>query len=652
LDRTYQCSDRTLTAYLIFFFLEALFAGAFFFDETTLFKCFIEAQLVNVSHTTATLSVARGGLAATSSGELVFFGGGYNGGLQYMPSNQVDICNVTSGIWTTATLSVPRAELAATSSGYLVFFAGGWNSNYGFPVYYNRVDIYNISNGSWSTATLSQARIQLAAASVGNFVLFGGGYNSSSPFNAVDIYYVASNMWTIATLSQARYFLSATSVANRYAIFAGGYDGAAASNVVDVFDSQSGMWSTATLSEARCLLAAASLGNLAFFGGGLSGLYGPGVNIVDIFNLTAQSWSTATLSYARGDFAASATADIVVFGGGTTNRITSLSFVDIYVATSNVWLTTNLSQTCAYLSSTASTNKIFFGGGWHDAVTYCYIVDIFEAYSQSLLSPQLQSPSSSNSQISVIDIVGIVIGIVALLIVSGLILLAILFLKQIKRRRQTFVQSTPSDKEKQNATVLNEYGNQHFSVNAIVAKQSNQNELTLVTETILLQPGIKFSELIVEKELGEGSYGHVYLGKWHAASVALKFCKQRGKMEEFMNEIKLMTNLPPHPNIIHVYGVSLDGPQPVIVMEYCGGGSLDKLLFDSNMMLNDDQKIQLVHGIAVGMLHLHRHNIVHRDLAARNILLTSSLVPKISDFGLSRILAKTNEGRVCLKNCL
>jgi serine/threonine protein kinase len=31
--------------------------------------------------------------------------------------------------------------------------------------------------------------------------------------------------------------------------------------------------------------------------------------------------------------------------------------------------------------------------------------------------------------------------------------------------------------------------------------------------------------------------------------------------------------LPPHPNVVQVFGVSLDGPQPVIVMEYCGGGT-------------------------------------------------------------------------------
>jgi hypothetical protein len=74
---------------------------------------------------------------------------------------------VTSGSWTTATLSIPHHQLAATSSQNLVFFGGGWDGTY-----LNRVDIYNTLNGSWSTATLSQARSGFVATSVENFVFF------------------------------------------------------------------------------------------------------------------------------------------------------------------------------------------------------------------------------------------------------------------------------------------------------------------------------------------------------------------------------------------------------------------------------------------------------------------------------------------------
>jgi serine/threonine protein kinase len=62
---------------------------------------------------------------------------------------------------------------------------------------------------------------------------------------------------------------------------------------------------------------------------------------------------------------------------------------------------------------------------------------------------------------------------------------------------------------------------------------------------------------------------------------------------------------------------------------------LDKLLFESNQPLNEKEKIDIVKGIAAGMLHLHNHHIIHRDLAARNILLSETRVPKISVSHLS-----------------
>jgi predicted Ser/Thr protein kinase len=51
---------------------------------------------------------------------------------------------------------------------------------------------------------------------------------------------------------------------------------------------------------------------------------------------------------------------------------------------------------------------------------------------------------------------------------------------------------------------------------------------------------IAFSELTIEKLIGEGTYGKVCVGKWNGAPVALKFCKKKGSVEDFMKEVKLM----------------------------------------------------------------------------------------------------------------
>jgi len=602
----------------------------------------VTAQQIKVLQTTATLSEARYYLAATSSGDLVFFGGGIPFPLT---SDQVDIYNVTNESWTTATLSVPRYHLAATFSGNLVFFAGGWNGT----TYFNQVDVYNISDGNWSNATLSQPRYYLAATSVGNLVLFGGGQNGtisctsgisggcSGLSNIVDIYNVTNSTWTSATLSQPRCYLAATSVANRYTLFAGGYNGLEPSNIVDIFDSLNGTWNTAILSEPREYLAATSLGNLAFFGGG--DFYccpTQTSNVIDIFNATAQTWSTATLSQNRTYLAATSIGDIVAFGGGTSESIANFSaVVDMYNATSNIWFTVTLSQPRSWLAATSSTNQIFFGGG-DNSDDASNTVDIFcmnardcplpppapilvtspnfatsSQFSTSApfvltnttvsLSPQQYTLSSLNFGTSsnvqntnnVPLLLSGIMSAVAVLIVATSILLIVLLRKKRK-----------NSKSKRNTEVLLTEGQKRGTIslesdrNTITDNETDTSTLTTYhsgTETMkgFLLSLISIAELETGNEIGEGTYGRVCVGKWKKYRVALKFCQNKGQMDEFLREANLMISLPPHPNVVRMYGISIDGTQPIIVMEYCAGGSLDKVLYDRRQQISEEQKNSL-----------------------------------------------------------
>jgi predicted Ser/Thr protein kinase len=148
---------------------------------------------------------------------------------------------------------------------------------------------------------------------------------------------------------------------------------------------------------------------------------------------------------------------------------------------------------------------------------------------------------------------------------------------------------------------------------------------------------IPYSSLAFVKELGAGSYGKVYLGEWRGAEVAIKVNNAISDTDGFLAEAKLTLGMSPHPNLVQTFGVSLDGPSPCIVLEFCGGGSLDTSIFNG-ATITDAKRKELALKIAYGLLHLHNNNIVHRDLAARNILLTAEGQPKISDFGMSRIV--------------
>ena len=110
-------------------------------------------------------------------------------------------------------------------------------------------------------------------------------------------------------------------------------------------------------------------------------------------------------------------------------------------------------------------------------------------------------------------------------------------------------------------------------------------------------------------------------------------------VEKYVQECQLMSNLR-HPNITLFLGVCFvpNCQLPVLLMERLDG-SLDDLL-EAVPTISEAVKQSILEDVARGLLYLHKHRsqIVHRDLTAKNVLLTSSLVAKITDFGNSRIV--------------
>ncbi|KAK7343545.1 hypothetical protein VNO77_12355 [Canavalia gladiata] len=146
-------------------------------------------------------------------------------------------------------------------------------------------------------------------------------------------------------------------------------------------------------------------------------------------------------------------------------------------------------------------------------------------------------------------------------------------------------------------------------------------------------------------KLGQGGFGPVYKGRLsNGQIIAVKrLSKDSGQGDiEFKNEVLLVAKLQ-HRNLVRLLGFCLEGRERLLVYEFVPNKSLDCFIFDpiKKAQLDWQKRYKIIAGIARGILYLHedsRLRIIHRDLKASNILLNEEMHPKISDFGMARLV--------------
>lgn len=152
-----------------------------------------------------------------------------------------------------------------------------------------------------------------------------------------------------------------------------------------------------------------------------------------------------------------------------------------------------------------------------------------------------------------------------------------------------------------------------------------------------------FGPYVLEKELGRGGMGVVYLARHQTLNshFALKMIRTSEfasdeEVRRFFQEARAASRLR-HPHIVSVHDAGEQDGLPYLVMRYIGGETLLQRLRQQRP--STEESVLLLMVIAQTVEYLHGEGIIHRDLKPANILIDDHDVPHLTDFGLAKVFS-------------
>ncbi|MBK7267834.1 MAG: serine/threonine protein kinase [Ignavibacteriales bacterium] len=150
-------------------------------------------------------------------------------------------------------------------------------------------------------------------------------------------------------------------------------------------------------------------------------------------------------------------------------------------------------------------------------------------------------------------------------------------------------------------------------------------------------------EYRIIRKIGEGGMGTVFLAEdlLMQQEVAIKLLHMAMTtdpeiVERFKTEAKAQYKLT-HPYIVKLTRLVQNGEHYFIVMEYVEGMTLKEMLAKTGL-LPEDRALPIFHKILRGLAYAHSQGIIHRDIKPGNIIIDKNGNPKITDFGIAKIL--------------
>jgi len=164
---------------------------------------------------------------------------------------------------------------------------------------------------------------------------------------------------------------------------------------------------------------------------------------------------------------------------------------------------------------------------------------------------------------------------------------------------------------------------------------------------IELSPGDEFAGYRVERRLGRGGMGMLYLALEPGLErhVALKLIAPEAAADEvfarrFAEESKIAASIE-HPNVVPIYAAGEEGGVPYIAMRYVAGADLARRLTREGR-LEPTVAVELVGQVGNGLDAIHAAGLIHRDVKPANVLLSGAEGAEhayITDFGVARNVA-------------
>jgi eukaryotic-like serine/threonine-protein kinase len=217
--------------------------------------------------------------------------------------------------------------------------------------------------------------------------------------------------------------------------------------------------------------------------------------------------------------------------------------------------------------------------------------------------------------------------------------------QEISRIFNSALEKTPVDRKNFIAKVCGDDENLRREIeNLLNAHESEDSfidaEISTEISSLDLKKGDMLASFEIEKLLGKGGMGEVYLARDTRLnrSVALKILPPANASDpnankRLLREAQAAAGIE-HPHICTIHEIGESKGNSFIVMQYVEGNTLSECL--KQQKLSDSESVMIVIQITEALSEAHTRGIVHRDIKPANIVISTNNQVKILDFGLAK----------------